>query len=107
VVFHQDRGQHRGQRSARLGGGVAGPALLLGPRGRGGHPLGNGAAFSGSPDNLSGAVGQDEQPGDEKDENDDDYHDHVHAHQVSVDRSDGLTTSCDPGMRVIGFYITC
>jgi hypothetical protein len=85
VVLHQDRGQDRGQRSARLGGGVAGPALLLGPRGRGGQPLGGGATFSGSPDNLSGAVGQDEQSGDDKDEQDDQQN-HIHAHQVSVDR---------------------
>jgi hypothetical protein len=99
VVFDQDRGQHRGQRSARLGGGVAGPALLLGPGGRGGQPLSGGATFPGSPDNLGGAVGQDQQPGDEKDENDGDDHDHVHAHQVSVDRPDGLTTSCDQGRR--------
>jgi hypothetical protein len=85
VVFHQDRGQHRGQRSARLVGGVAGPALLLGPGGGRGQPLGGGAAFSGSPDNLSGAVGQHEEPGDEEDEQDDKQN-HVHAHQVSVDR---------------------
>jgi hypothetical protein len=88
VVFDQDRGQDRGQRAARLGGGVAGPALLLGPGGGRGQPLGGGAAFSGSPDNLSGAVGQHEEPGDEEDEEDeeDDKQNHVHAHQVSVDR---------------------
>jgi hypothetical protein len=106
VVVDQDRGQDRGQRPARLGGGVAGPALLLGPGGRGGQPLAGRATFSGSLDNLSGAVGHDEEPGDEKDENDDDQN-HVHAHQVSVDRSDRLTTSCDPGMRVIAFDDTC
>ena len=36
-----------------------------------------------------------------------DYQNHVHAHQVSVDRSDRLTTSCDPGMGVIVFDVTC
>ena len=89
MVFDQDRGQDRGQRPAGLGGGVAGAALLLGPRGRGGQPLAGRATFSGSPDNLSGAVGHDEQPGDEKNENNDEYHNHVHAHQVSVDYAGG------------------
>jgi hypothetical protein len=95
VVVHENRGQDRGQRSARLGRGGAGTALLLAPRDRGGQPLAGGATFSGSPENLGGAVGQDEEPSDEKDSN---YHyqNHVHAHQVSVDRSDRLTTSCEP-----------
>jgi hypothetical protein len=85
VVFHQDRGQHHGQRPARLGGGVAGAALRLAPRGRGGQPLAGVATFSGSPDYFNRAVGQDEQPGDEQDDDDYDNHNHVHAHQVSVD----------------------
>ena len=71
MVVHENRGHDRGQRSARLGRGGAGTALLLGPRGRGGQPLGDDATFSGSPDNPGGAVGQDEEPGDEKDSN---YH---------------------------------
>jgi len=98
VVFDQNRGQDRGQRVARLGGGGADPVLILGPHGRGDQPLGGGAAFSGPADNLGGAAGQHKKDGHEQD---DDYQNHVHAHQVSVDRSDRVTTSCDPEMGVI------
>jgi hypothetical protein len=102
VVFNQDRGQDRGQRSARLGLGVTDAALLLRPRGCGHQPLGGGATFPGSPDDLSGTAGQDEEPGQEKDG---DYQNHVHAHQVSVDyaggaeagRGDHIVRSVDGG----------
>ena len=70
MILDSDRGHHRGQRVARLGGSGAGPALILGPDGRGGQPLADGAAFPASADNPGGAVGQDEQPGDEQDDDD-------------------------------------
>jgi hypothetical protein len=100
VVFDQNRGQDRGQRVAGLGGGGAGPVLILGSRGRGDQPLGGGATFPGPADNLGGAVGHHEKDGHQKD-GDYDYQNHVHAHQVSVDRSDRVTTSCDPETEVI------
>ena len=56
---------YRGQGRARLGGGGAGALPVSGPGGRRGQPLGGIAAFPGSPDDPGGAVGQDEQPGDE------------------------------------------
>jgi hypothetical protein len=65
VILDPDRGHHRGQRRARLGGGGAGAFLVIGPGGRRGQPFGGLAAFPGSPDNPRGAVGQDQQPGDE------------------------------------------
>jgi hypothetical protein len=65
VILDPDRRHHRGQRRARLGGGGAGAFPVIGPGGRGGEPLGRVAAFPGSPDDPRGAVGQDQQPGDE------------------------------------------
>jgi hypothetical protein len=65
AVLDHDRRHHRGQRRAGLGGGGAGALLVIGPGGRRGEPLGGFAAFPGSPDDLRGAVGQDEQPGGE------------------------------------------
>jgi hypothetical protein len=81
VILDQDRGQHRGQRGARLGRSGAGAFPVIAPGGRRGQPLGGLAAFPGSPDNPRGPVGQDQQPGDEQD--DDDYQNHVHGHQDS------------------------
>jgi hypothetical protein len=65
VILDQDGGHHRGQRRARLGGGGAGAFPVIAPGGRRGQPFGGLAAFPGSPDNPRGAVGQDQQPGDE------------------------------------------
>jgi hypothetical protein len=101
VVLDQNRGQDRGQRVARLGGGGAGPVPSLVPRGRGVQPLAGGTTLSGPADNLGRTVGKDENDGHEKDGDDGDYQNHVHAHQVSVDRSDRVTTSCDPEMGMI------
>jgi len=83
AVLGHDRRHHRGQRRAGLGGGGAGALLVIGPGGRRGEPLGGVAAFPGSADDLRGAVGQDQQPGDKQDEQDDDYQNHVHGHQDS------------------------
>jgi hypothetical protein len=65
VILDPDRGHYRGQRRARLGVSGAGAFLVIGPGGRRGQPFAGFAAFPGSPDDLRGAVGQDEQPGDE------------------------------------------
>jgi hypothetical protein len=65
AILDHDGRHHRGQRRADLGGGGAGACLVIGPGGRGGEPFAGFAAFPGSPDDLRGAVGQDEQPGDE------------------------------------------
>jgi hypothetical protein len=65
VILDQDGGHHRGQRRARLGGGGAGAFPVIAPGGRRSQPFGGLAAFPGSPDNPRGAVGQDQQPGDE------------------------------------------
>jgi hypothetical protein len=81
AILDHDRRHHRGQRRAGLGGGGAGACLVVGPGGRRGQPFGGFAAFPRSPDNPRGAVGQDENPGDEQD--DDDYQNHVHGHQDS------------------------
>jgi hypothetical protein len=80
VILDPDRGHHRGERIARLGGGGADAFFVSGPGGRRGQPLAGIAAFPGSPDDPRCAVGQDEQPGDEQD---DDYQNHVHGHQGS------------------------
>jgi hypothetical protein len=80
AILDHDRRHHRRQRIARLGGGGAGAFPVSGAGGRGGEPLAGLAAFPGSPDDPRGAVGQDEQPGDEQD---DDYQNHVHEHQGS------------------------
>jgi hypothetical protein len=72
VILDQDRGHDRGQGRARLGGGVARAFPVVGAGGRRGQPLGGFAAFPGPPDDPRGAVGQDEQHGDEQDDNDDD-----------------------------------
>jgi hypothetical protein len=71
VILDQDRGHHRGQGRARLGGGVARAFSVSAAGGRRGQPVGGCAAFPGSPDGPRGAVGQDEQPGDEQDDDDD------------------------------------
>jgi hypothetical protein len=65
VLLDPDRGHDRGEGRARLGGGGAGASLVGGAGGRRGQPLGGIAAFPCSPDDPGGAVGQDEQPGDE------------------------------------------
>jgi hypothetical protein len=83
AVLDHDRRHHRGQRRAGRGGGGASACLVIGPGGRRGEPLGGFAAFPCSADGLRGAVGQDEQAGDEQDEQDDDYQNHVHGHQDS------------------------
>jgi len=80
VILDPDRGHDRGERIARLGGGGAGAFPVVAPGGRRGQPLAGIAAFPGSPDDPRCAVGQDEQPGDEQD---DDYQNHVHGHQDS------------------------
>jgi len=80
VILDPDRGHDRGERRARLGGGGAGALFVIAAGGRRGQPLGGCAAFPGSPDDPREAVGQDEQPGDEQD---DDYQNHVHGHQDS------------------------
>jgi hypothetical protein len=65
VILNPDRGHDRGQGRARLGGGGAGAFLVIGAGGRRGQPLAGFAAFPCSPDDARGAIGQDEQPGDE------------------------------------------
>jgi hypothetical protein len=65
VILDQDGGHHRGQGLARRGGGGAGAFPVIAPGSRRGQPFGCFAAFPGSLDDLRGAVGQDEQPGDE------------------------------------------
>jgi hypothetical protein len=65
AVLDHDRRHHRGQRRAGLSGGGAGALLVIGPGGRSGEPLARFPTFPGSPDDLRGAIGQDEQPGDE------------------------------------------
>jgi hypothetical protein len=70
VLLDPDRRHDRGERRARLGGGGPGAFLVGGPGGRRRQPLGGLAAFPRSPDDPRCAVGQDQQPGDDQDDDD-------------------------------------